>query len=152
MVRIDARYATVRPMGSKLAIGFILLLVGAAGCGGGSSARAGSGSAGGGIVSCTLTERVGTAGLMTCEEGSGSLRAAFQAACAPLTDASLPDAGISIGRHFADAPCSRVGALGGCMVVSSGVSQTIWYYASVGFTSADIQQLCAGIGAAFIQP
>jgi hypothetical protein len=124
----------------------------AAGCGGG-------GGTVGGVVSCTLTENVGTLGLIQlCEELPPSEGAQARQGCSVnMSLGGLGDAGVSVKGTYAPGPCSHVNALGGCRITSGGVTVTEWYYGSgdggvASGTSADIQMLCAGIGAAFVAP
>jgi hypothetical protein len=52
------------------------------------------------------------------------------------------------GAMFADEPCPRTGALGGCRqttTVGGNLVLTTWYYADGGSTAADIQSLCEGL-------
>lgn len=52
------------------------------------------------------------------------------------------------GNMFAEEPCPRAGALGGCRqttTAAAGVVLTTWYYASGSSTAADIQMLCEGL-------
>jgi hypothetical protein len=54
---------------------------------------------------------------------------------------------------YADGPCSRAGALGGCRTaVGPGQTATVWYYSTGGLTSADIQLLCMMAGVTFVAP
>jgi len=133
-------------------------LIGAAaagvGCGGGSGGPGG----GTGLVSCTVSESVGGDGgisLMVCEEVSGSAQAAqmLQQGCVSPAG-GLPDAGITAGAHFANGPCSHVGALGACQLISMGATVNAWYYddGSGLQTSATVQALCSQVGATFIPP
>jgi hypothetical protein len=126
-----------------------------AGCGGSSSVGVG------GLVSCTIAESIGgDAGvsLKICEEVTGSPQAAQQIRQSCMASGAgtglLADAGLQVGATFQNGPCSRVGALGGCEVTQSGVTETGWYYDDgTGLqTSADIQTLCATAGATFVPP
>ncbi len=51
------------------------------------------------------------------------------------------------GNTFAEEPCPREGALGGCRetVAGSSLEATIWYYADGSSTAADIRMLCEGL-------
>jgi|SRR5580698_8289562 hypothetical protein len=117
------------------------LAASAAGCGGGSS----------GTASCTVSQDEGSLGLIKiCIEAPAS---AFSQGCEPAS--STGDAGIAVSA--VDGPCSRLGALGGCRIAGSGVSETVWYYAeggdaSGGPMSSDIQMLCAEAQATFVAP
>jgi hypothetical protein len=126
-----------------------------AGCGG-SAGDGGNGGTIGGVVSCTLGEQTPIGTLMICEEASGldaTMTSNFQMDC--VVPPGSADAGIAFDAHFAHAPCSRVGALGGCRVQMGTVTVTGWYY-NVGSTStsssSEIQSLCNTIGATFIAP
>jgi hypothetical protein len=57
-------------------------------------------------------------------------------------------------EEFANGPCSRVGALGGCSTTSGSTVTTSWYYAgSLGpQTTADVQAMCSGNGETFVAP
>jgi hypothetical protein len=119
-----------------------------AGCGGGGS---------GGVVSCTLTENVGSLGLIQlCEELPPSEAAQARQSCSVSSSTSLGDAGISVKGTYAAGPCSHVNALGACRVSANGVTVTDWYYGSpdsgVSQTSAEIQMLCSLAGATFVAP
>ena len=52
------------------------------------------------------------------------------------------------GNMFAEEPCPRVGALGGCRQTTAGapVVLTTWYYGDgTSMTAADVQMLCEGL-------
>ncbi len=104
----------------------------------------GGGGPGGGEASCTLS--AGTA-ISICEEATG-----LTAAEATQIQQDCTASGGTTAM-FANGPCSRVNALGGCRLdVGGGRTATVWYYSTAGFTSADIQMLCTAAGAAFIAP
>ena len=109
-----------------------------AGCGGNSA-----------IVSCAVSQNEGALGVLKiCLEAPAST---FSQGC----PAPVADAGIAVS--VTDGPCSRVGAVGGCRITTSAVSETIWYYADgtgggSGPMSSDIQMLCAEGGATFVAP
>jgi hypothetical protein len=141
-----------------LAIG--LLAAGAgAGCSGGSGSNdggaggsTGSGGSGGPsgtlTASCTGSIGVGLPGLAVCEEVTGLTSAEvtqFQMTCA-----ASADGGATV--TFAQGPCSRANALGGCRTTEQGHTVTIWYSATTGITQAQIQQLCAQAGLTFVAP
>jgi hypothetical protein len=120
-----------------------------------SLAAVGCGGASDGEVSCTVWENTGVDGVMKiCEEGSASVSTQLQQACNASASTLPPDAGAGMGMTFTNGPCSHVGALGGCQIVSSGTAIAIWYYQdSSGLsTSDDIKTMCAGIGATFLAP
>jgi hypothetical protein len=120
-----------------------------------SFAAIGCGGASDGEVSCTVWENTGVDGVMKiCEEGSASMSSQLQQACNASASTLPPDAGVGVGMTFMNGPCSHVGALGGCQIVSSGTTIAIWYYQdSSGLsTSDDIKTLCAGIRANFLAP
>jgi hypothetical protein len=125
---------------AAIVIGFLAATIAAwgAGCGGNSA-----------TVSCSVSQSEGTLGVLKiCLEAPAST---FSQGC-PVP---VADAGIEVS--VMDGPCSRVGAVGGCRVTTSAVSETVWYYAgaldaSSGPTSSDIQTLCAEGGATFVAP
>jgi hypothetical protein len=140
-----------------LAIALLAASAGA-GCSGGSSnndgggGSTGSGGSGGGsgtlTASCTGAIGVGLPGLAVCEEVTGLTSAEvteFQMTCA-----ASADGGATV--TFAQGPCSRTNALGGCRTTEQGHMVTIWYSATTGFTQAQIQQLCAQAGLTFVAP
>jgi len=117
-----------------------------AGCGG-----TGGSNIGGGQASCTMTESLpdGGASLKMCEEltGSSSIVESVRQIC-------MSDAGAQDIEQFANGPCSRAGALGGCTYTIATTVTTIWYYAdSLGpQTTADVQAMCARAGDTFVSP
>jgi len=116
-------------------------------CGGGSDTS--------GVVSCTEANASIFGSMTICEEAAASHRSDVQQACVLPADAGLGTAGVS--ARFADGPCSRANALGGCTANSKGITATIWYYNSSGVggatgTPADIQTMCSGIGGTFVAP
>jgi hypothetical protein len=57
------------------------------------------------------------------------------------------------GNQIAMEPCSHTNALGGCRVSQAGVTITTWYYATDSSDdSAQIKQLCAGLGVPYVAP
>jgi len=56
------------------------------------------------------------------------------------------------GNRFAMEPCPHANALGGCRVARGALTITTWYYNDGFGDSAEIQQLCAGIGVPFVAP
>ncbi|HXU05076.1 MAG TPA: hypothetical protein VN903_29145 [Polyangia bacterium] len=117
-----------------------------AGCGGN-----GSSGSNGGQASCTITQSLPDGGpsLTTCQEltGSSQVVAAVHQIC-------MSDGGAEDMEQFANGPCSRVGALGGCTYTVGTTTETIWYYAgSLGpMTTADVQMMCARAGDTFVPP
>jgi hypothetical protein len=107
-----------------------------------------------GTASCTLSQMLGTISQKICEEGMNLSSAQVQQLMQQcmVSGGFGPDAGISQQAGFAYGPCSHDGALGGCRVVQGGMTVVAWYYEMPGFTSADIQQLCSGVGASFVPP
>jgi hypothetical protein len=108
----------------------------------------------GGTVSCTLTENVGSFGtIKICEEGSANVRSQLQQACKTSSGGLPADAGVSMVATYADAPCSHVGAIGGCQVSQNGVTMAIWYYQapSGGMQASDIKTMCSSMGT-FLSP
>ncbi len=109
-----------------------------AGCGGNSD-----------TVSCSVSQSEGSPGVLRiCLEAPAST---FSQGC----PAPAADGGIEVS--VMNGPCSRVGAVGGCRITTSAVSETVWYYASgldggSGPMSSDIQTLCAEGGATFVAP
>jgi hypothetical protein len=118
-----------------------------AGCGSGSGAGGGAD----GVVSCTISENLGSTSLKLCEQVTGNDRAALQQSCASATGGQA-DAGIT--ATIVDGPCSHVGALGACEETAGGVTVEGWYYADpTGLeTSADIQMLCTQAGETYVAP
>jgi hypothetical protein len=113
-----------------------------ASCGGSSS------GSGGGTASCTRNEPSpdGGAGLKMCEELTGSAQIVQS-----VRQICMDDAGL---EEFANGPCSRAGALGGCSFTAGSTVTTSWYYAgSLGpQTAADVQMMCASAGDTFVSP
>ncbi|HEY7376214.1 MAG TPA: hypothetical protein VIF57_28895 [Polyangia bacterium] len=133
-----------------------LSIVGAAGVGCGSGSD-GHGGGSGGLVSCTVSESVGTISLMVCEEADDTaqnVQGLMQACMVPAGGGGLADAGITAGADFEHAGCSHVGALGACRVTTQGMTVTGWYYQDPNGleTPADIQMLCAQAGATYVAP
>jgi hypothetical protein len=134
-----------------LEIAIVVLAIGGAACGGGSSNTSG-------VVSCTIAENVGGLGvLQVCEELPAADSQQVQQGCVLPAGSLPPDAGVSATAQFANGPCSHVNALGGCRVTSGGVTESIWYYGSgddsgVSQTPADIQTLCGTINATYVAP
>ena len=116
-----------------------------AGCG-----SSGSGS-GGRQASCTMIESSpdGGAPLKMCQELTGSSQIVESVRLICMSDGGAQDM-----EQFANGPCSRVGALGGCMYTAGTTTETIWYYAdSIGpQTAADVQMICARAGDTFVSP
>jgi hypothetical protein len=116
-----------------------------AGCGG-----SGSGSSSG-QASCTRTESLpdGGASLKMCQELTGSSQIVES-----VRQICMSDAGAQDTEQFANGPCSRVGALGGCTYTAGTTVETVWYYAdSLGpQTAADVQMMCSRAGDTFVAP
>jgi hypothetical protein len=83
-----------------------------------------------------------------CEEVTGLTSA--ELADFQMTCAASADGGATV--TFAQGPCSRTNALGGCRTTEQGHTVTGWYYATGGITQAQIQQLCAQGGLTFVAP
>ena len=120
----------------------IAAVVATAGCGGNGTAI------GGGQASCTRMESPPDGGLSLkmCQELTGS-----SAIVESVRQICMDDAG---AEEFANGPCSRVGALGGCSYTVGSTVETVWYYAdSLGpQTTADVQMTCARAGDTFVAP
>jgi len=116
-----------------------------AGCGSGNS------SSGGGQASCTRTESAPDGGvpLKMCQELTGS-----SIVIESVRQICMSDAGAQDVEQFANGPCSRDGALGGCTYTVGTTTETVWYYAdSIGpQTAADVQMTCARAGDTFVSP
>jgi hypothetical protein len=66
--------------------------------------------------------------MKTCEEVSVGYGPQLMDLCTALDDSSLAeDAGVppTVATRFANRPCSRAGAVGGCRIKES----TVWWYA-----------------------
>lgn len=115
-----------------------------AGCGGGSGGN-------GGQASCTRTESLPDGGesLKMCQELTGSAQIVES-----VRQICMGDGGAQDMEQFANGPCSRVSALGGCSYTAGTTVTTIWYYAgSLGpQTAADVQMMCARAGDTFVSP
>ena len=115
------------------------------GCGGTGS------STSGGQASCTRTDSSsdGGASLKMCQEltGSSQIIESVRQIC-------MSDGGGQETEQFANGPCSRVGALGGCTYTAGTTVETVWYYAdSIGpQTTADVQAICSRAGDTFVSP
>ena len=110
-----------------------------------------------GTASCTISQMLSGGGTtlsqQICEEGMGlSAAQAQQLMQQCMVPGGGADAGLSQQAIFAQAPCPRAGALGGCRVTQSGMTIVAWYYQMGTFTSADIQMLCSSAGATFVPP
>jgi hypothetical protein len=109
-------------------------------------AACGDGAPYSGTISCTQTESVENFGpLEVCEEAAASARSQLQPACT------------GGGATIMNAPCSRVGTLGGCEITSGGFAESFWDYPSAsdaggGATPTDIQMLCALVGGTALTP
>jgi hypothetical protein len=131
--------------------GLLLLAIaaGTAACG-----SNGNGGILGGEVSCTLgVNGIPEAGL--CQEVTGFTAAevdAFEQSCVVGQggDAGAPPQGAT--AVFAEAPCSRRDALGGCRIQVGAATQTVWYYAGGNITAADIEALCIGANTTYVAP
>jgi hypothetical protein len=137
-------------MRSRASTLVIFAVVLAGGCGGGSDVGSYSG-----LVSCSISESAGDGiVLQICEEITGYTAQEAQQveqSCSQMLGA--PDAGgLDAEVHGSFQPCSHVHALGGCKLTEGSQTVTEWYYddGSGLQTSADIQTLCAGVGAAFV--
>jgi hypothetical protein len=88
----------------------------------------------------------GGASLKMCQELTGSAQIVES-----VRQICMDDAG---AEQFANGPCSRVGALGGCSNTIGGTVTTSWYYAgSLGpQTTADVQMMCSTAGDTFVAP
>jgi hypothetical protein len=134
------------------ALAVVVALVEIVGCSG-SSAGGADGAVTSGVVSCTVSQSSGPGtAVMVCLEGSGTLRGPLELECMGPPDAGSPVTGASNQGHFAQAPCSHDGAVGGCLSTVLGSSQTSWYYAASGITADQVRQLCPGTGATFVAP
>lgn len=113
-----------------------------AGCGGGGTPPSG------GQASCTRMDSPPDGGLALkmCQELTGS-----SVVVDSVRQICMDDAG---AEQFANGPCSRVGALGGCTYAVGSTVETVWYYAdSLGpQTMADVQMICAQAGDTFVAP
>ena len=116
-----------------------------AGCGGRGS------STSGGQASCTRTESLPDGGvpLKMCQELTGSSQIVES-----VRQICMSDGGAQDTEQFANGPCSRVGALGGCTYTAGTTVETVWYYAdSLGpQTTADVQAICSRAGDTFVAP
>ncbi len=129
----------------------VILATGIVGaCGGGSGV---DGYAG--VVSCSISESDGNGNVIQlCEEITGYTAQEAQQveqSCSQMLGG--PDAGgLGVGEQGSFQPCSHVHALGGCKLTEGSQTVTEWYYddGSGLQTPADIQTLCAGVGAAFV--
>jgi len=114
------------------------LLAASAGC----SDADGDGPAG--PVSCTLS--VSEIGFMNCIQVDG-----FTVAQADVWRGScLPSDGVT--AVYADSPCSRTDALGGCRQLSEAVTITQWFYTSDALTAEDLEMLCIANEQTFVTP
>jgi hypothetical protein len=84
-----------------------------------------------------------------CEELTGSSQIVES-----VRQICMGDGGAQDMEQFANGPCSRVSALGGCSYTAGTTVTTIWYYAgSLGpQTAADVQMMCARAGDTFVSP
>ena len=85
---------------------------------------------------------------MICQEATGLPAASVEMLrqqC--MLNVNMPDGGLT-GAQFANGPCSRTGALGGCQIMAGGAAVTNWYCddGSGLLTPADVMTLCAGLG------
>ena len=119
--------------------------VAVAGCGGSGS------STSSGQASCTRTESLpdGGASLKMCQELTGSSQIVES-----VRQICMSDGGAQDTEQFANGPCSRVGALGGCTYTAGTTVETVWYYAdSLGpQTTGDVQAMCSRAGDTFVPP
>ena len=104
-----------------------------------------------GQASCTRTESLpdGGASLKMCQELTGSSQIVES-----VRQICMSDGGAQDTEQFANGPCSRVGALGGCTYTAGTTVETVWYYAdSLGpQTTADVQAICSSAGDTFVPP
>jgi len=122
-------------------IAMVAAVVFIAGCGG--SDGAGGGLPPGGTSSCR-------AAFPGVDGGMGMLAVCLEVSGGTAQDqASARQQCMGQGNTFAEAPCPREAALGGCreMVAGASLAVTTWYYAdSSGLgTSDDIRMLCEGL-------
>lgn len=99
-----------------------LWLLSVAACGGGSS-----------VASC---DQQGTGDNNYCQEyqATAELLAPYKAACTKGT--------------YADAPCSRPNAVGGCRTTTMGITVTNWFYFG---TKAQLMSACASSSSTFVE-
>ena len=124
----------------------IVMAAAVVGCGG-----SGTSGISGGQASCTMTESLPDGGpsLRMCEELTGSSQIVES-----VRQICMSDAGPQDVEQFANGPCSRIGALGGCSYTVGTTVTTIWYYADClgPQTTADVQAMCARAGDTFVSP
>ena len=141
---------------AKTSVVQIVAIVFAAGCGA-SGAVTGDGGIVPGHASCTQTQMVTSGGqtlsMKVCQEWMGMTVQELEVYRQGCGEATAVDAGFLQQRVFAQSPCSRQDALGGCRQTVAGVTQTAWYYADdSGFTLASVQSLCTQLGGTFVEP
>lgn len=144
---------------SVLAIGAFLPLGGACGGGGTANGNASAGTAGGAgstsVVSCTsmgsLATDTGALVAVICEEtNNSSVADQLRAEC--IGSLGGADAGFTQQYVFANGPCSRTGATGGCSLVVAGTTTTTWYYDQASEPRSKVEMLCAMVGEEFVPP
>jgi hypothetical protein len=117
-------------------IAMVTALVVIASCGDGTG-----GGPGGGDFSCR-------AAFPGADGGAGMVALCVEASGGTAQDLATNRQQCSVqGNMFAEEPCPRAGALGGCRqtTAGAGVVLTTWYYADGSSTAADIQMLCEGL-------
>jgi hypothetical protein len=113
-------------------------------------------SCGGGneLVSCTIVQAQGAAGLVgLCEEVAPSMSDELRMRCAAA------DGGASGGPTvtYAAQPCSHVGAIGGCRFTEGTITATDWTYSNgtpPGMSAGSVRARCAGLNppGTFVSP
>jgi hypothetical protein len=149
-VDVNVTHSRRNVAGARIATAVVAALAAAAGAG------CGGDSGGGGVVSCSASESAPDAGIavMICQEAAGltpQQLASLRQQCTGTVN--LPDAGITGGEQLVNGPCPRTHALGGCKITAGATTITNWYYddgSGTGLQPADVQMLCAGIGATFV--
>jgi hypothetical protein len=115
------------------------LFAASAGCGGS------DGDSPAGPVSCTLS--LSAPSFKKCTEVTG-----YTVAQADVWRGSCLPSGESVTAVYADGPCSRVNALGGCRQEFATATITQWFYASDDVTAEDLEMICIANEQTFVTP
>ena len=135
---------------ATLALGVVVGVMGAGF--GANGINVGDGGVLGGEVSCTISDVQPEAGPVMCAEATGLSAAEVTQFMANCTGVNPVDAGSGGMAVYADGPCSRTNAVGGCRLTAAGQTATLWHYVGFGGAEADSRSNCAAAGGTYVVP
>lgn len=116
-------------------------LLSVAGCGNGAGATQGT-------FSCDFRDPMMS--LYTCRDYEGLTDAGQQQQLE--SDCRDPSVHGGVAGRWSNGLCNHDGTIGGCRTTSNGVAITLWSFPGGGGTTANLMNVCASAGGAFISP